>query len=216
MRIARPDSPPTLSKSCSDKLALKQCTSLLSSTTSLLVCPVNAYLDTLVIPSSQCNFTACERSFGLSGRLGAISSAHWKGGYHFQPLHIRTTDREFKLSRRSATSPTDKLRASNISAVRTPTLHETLINGVLQGRKQSDARGGSVLCRRNMWAFFCSIAVLVKDPVVERLLSIPTYSTMKNLEVLKDRIDVKSYVQTTALKGWIRNERDDFPTESER
>src|SRR4051812_32307037 len=36
LKPSRPDAPPTISKSCTDKLALKQCTSLLSSLTSLL------------------------------------------------------------------------------------------------------------------------------------------------------------------------------------
>lgn len=50
---SRADAPQTNSKSCSDKLALKQSTSLLSSLTSLLLHPENAYLRSIVIPISR-------------------------------------------------------------------------------------------------------------------------------------------------------------------
>ena len=66
---ARGDAPPTLSKSCSDKIALKQSTSLLSSLAALLVDPKGAYIDTLVLPLSQYSSTACERAFAASGRM---------------------------------------------------------------------------------------------------------------------------------------------------
>lgn len=64
---ARGDAPPTASKSCSDKLALKQCTSLLSSLTSLFVSPRRAYLAALVLPASQFSEAGCRRCFSAGG-----------------------------------------------------------------------------------------------------------------------------------------------------
>jgi tRNA-specific adenosine deaminase 1 len=64
---SRGDAPPTASKSCSDKLALKQCTSLLSSLTSLFVSPAGVYLSTLVLPESQFSAVACRRCFSAAG-----------------------------------------------------------------------------------------------------------------------------------------------------
>ncbi len=60
---SRADAPPTLSKSCSDKLALRQCTSLLLSPTALLVGPRDAYARTLVLPRSRYSAAGCRRAF---------------------------------------------------------------------------------------------------------------------------------------------------------
>src|SRR6187402_1945264 len=68
---SRPDAPPTLSKSCSDKISLKQSTSLLSSISSLLISPDNIYIHSLILPSSQYSAVACTRAFSDSGRLAS-------------------------------------------------------------------------------------------------------------------------------------------------
>lgn len=127
---SRSDAPPTLSKSCSDKLALHQCTSLLSSPTSLLVSPENAYINTLILPESQYSVSGCRRAFS-DGRTPnddegdkgvavgqarmaplAISDQEnqdqqqFGGGYAFRPFKIKTTDLEFAFSRRSPTTTT--------------------------------------------------------------------------------------------------------------
>lgn len=125
---ARGDAPPTLSKSCSDKLSLKQCTSLLSSVTSLLVNPEHVYLATVVMPESQFSATGCARAFStdstMSGRMAPVlqsSLSHAKdgpvgtnitmmGGYRFHSFEVLTvpssspTGAEFHYSRRSVTS----------------------------------------------------------------------------------------------------------------
>ncbi|AEO65309.1 uncharacterized protein THITE_2112167 [Thermothielavioides terrestris NRRL 8126] len=78
---ARPDSPPTLSKSCSDKLALKQCASLLGALAALLVSPRGAYLATLVLPAAQYDAGACRRCFGGgAGVAGAGPDSNSSGG----------------------------------------------------------------------------------------------------------------------------------------
>lgn len=69
---ARADAPPTLSKSCSDKLAMAQCTSLLSSLTSLLVHPGNGYLSEMVLPEAECVPGAIGRAFGVEGRMAPV------------------------------------------------------------------------------------------------------------------------------------------------
>lgn len=74
---SRPDAPPTLSKSCSDKLSLKQCSSILSSISSLLVGPENAYLTSVVIPKEQLCVCASgfERAFGAIQGMGRMAPA---------------------------------------------------------------------------------------------------------------------------------------------
>ncbi|KAG7291822.1 hypothetical protein NEMBOFW57_001843 [Staphylotrichum longicolle] len=67
---ARGDAPPTHSKSCSDKLALKQCASLLASLAALFVSPRGVYLTTLVLPESQYSARACRRCFSAAADSG--------------------------------------------------------------------------------------------------------------------------------------------------
>jgi tRNA-specific adenosine deaminase 1 len=204
---SRQDAPPTLSKSCTDKLALKQATSLLSSTAAMLISPRNAYLESLILPSSQLIPSACERAFSRVGRLKDLpidTSNQWTGGYRFQGFEVKPTTREFAFSRRKVLAG-EKAVASNLSAVYTPTLEETLIGGVLQGRKQSDPRGASKVCRRNTWALALQVATIASLPIIEKL-SAKTYKDLK--EGASSRTQVKKDVRA-ALKGWARNSGDE-------
>jgi len=206
---ARPDAPPTFSKSCSDKLALKQCTSILSSITSLLIYPQNAYIHSLILPVSQYSAVACDRAFSPTGRMRGVDDKKWHGGYRFRPFVVRTTGREFLFSRRSAMA-NEKLATSNLSVMWTPTLQETLIGGVLQGRKQFDPRGASQVCRRQMWRAVVDVIALCGLVGLEGVAARGSYSDLKNRsDLLKERRRVKSEATAQALSGWIRNCGDD-------
>ncbi|KAL8705590.1 MAG: hypothetical protein Q9201_001277, partial [Fulgogasparrea decipioides] len=208
---ARADSPQTLSKSCSDKLALKQCISLLSSCTSLLVNPGNAYLESLIIPKSQYVEHACDRSFGPNGRMKSVAGRQWPGGYAYRPFKIRTTDREFTYSRRSKPASSKELRTSNIAAVRNPNLHEALIVGRLQGRQKLDPKAASAICSKRMWKMTLQVLAALGIP---RLLQTVSESlnaqSWKESTLFADRHRVKADVRSEALKGWVRNEGDEF------
>ena len=204
---SRSDAPPTQSKSCTDKLALKQATSLLSSTTSLLVAPRNAYLQSLILPTSQVVPPACERAFSRSGRLKDLltpSIDAWQGGYCFHPFEIRTTKREFAWSRRSMES-SEKVIATNLSAVWTPSWQETLIGGVLQGKKQLDPRGASAVCRRNMWKTALQVAAAVGITKLVEVLGKSKYKEIKESQAFEQRKKVKDDMRRDGLKGWVRN-----------
>ncbi|TAQ85541.1 hypothetical protein B7494_g6130 [Chlorociboria aeruginascens] len=213
---SRPDAPLTLSKSCSDKLSLKQCTSLLSSLTSLLISPKNCYIHTLILPSSQYSPVACFRAFGASGRMKDMLAENgrgreWGEGYSFKPFRVVTTEREFEFSRRCNLE--GKLVSSNLAASWTANGNqETLIGGVLQGRKLFDTRGASRMCNRNMWKLAAEISGLVGVRVIEQALGGEgkRYGDIKEGELLKIRRVVKKDVREKALKGWVKNEGDDF------
>ncbi len=202
--VARADSSPTLSKSCSDKLALKQCTSLLSSLTSLLISPKNAYIDTLILPSSQYRPAACERAFGPTGRMKSVATKKWSKGYTFHPIQIKPTDLEFNYSRRSAKVGSQNLesKGSNISAVWTPRLQETLINGVLQGRKQTDAKGASALSRNRMQELLLDIVFRLESSMAKEITGLGSYAKTKRAKPLEVRWHVKNDAKMEALKGW--------------
>jgi tRNA-specific adenosine deaminase 1 len=207
---SRPDAPRTLSKSCSDKIALNQCTSLLSSLSSLLISPSNAYISSIVLPESQYSSEACTRAFSSSGRMSVLKDKTWDGGYRFHDLKVNTTSREFKYSRRQVLADGEKVVPSNISAsctrnaTSTPTV-ETLIGGVLQGRKQYDSRGASRVCKKKMWQLALEVAALVAVPVIERSLKAATYSELKACQQLEGRKKVKDEVREKCLKPWVRN-----------
>ncbi|KAI5275117.1 adenosine-deaminase domain-containing protein [Aureobasidium subglaciale] len=205
---ARPDAPPTLSKSCSDKLALKQYTSVLSAVSSLLIRPENAYIHTLVMPQSQLVPEACDRAFGRNGRLSALQDAA-SGQFAFRPFAVRPTTREFMFSRRIADASTTSIVPSNISSLTYGPKHETLINGTLQGRKQGDPKGASVVSRRSMWSLALKVATLLAQPGLVAVLNTQSYADIKASEMLADRQTAKQTARNLSLQGWKRNTGDD-------
>ncbi|KAF1971913.1 adenosine-deaminase [Bimuria novae-zelandiae CBS 107.79] len=215
---SRPDAPPTLSKSCTDKLTLTQATSLLSALPSLLISPRNVYLRTLTLPASQHIPSAVARAFAPSGRMRtAVEKAGiWSGGYAWHSFAVHSTRREFRWSRRMVPSGV-KATASNLSAVWTAAWQETLIGGVLQGRKQFDARGASAICRRSVWKVALQIAGIAGMPAVVEALGRGTYKMVKDGEMLEARRRVKRDVRRQALQGWVKNTGDDeFAFEDDR
>ncbi|OTB02885.1 hypothetical protein M426DRAFT_322306 [Hypoxylon sp. CI-4A] len=138
---ARPDAPPTLSKSCSDKLAQHQATSLLSSTTSLLVAPEHVYLLKLIMPASRHDASACQRAFSAAGRMksaAARSGTSFAGGYTFRPFVVETTTLEFRFSQRSV----EALVFGNASNANCNAAAATASNNEKQDAKKSAAAKG--------------------------------------------------------------------------
>ncbi|KAL8863601.1 MAG: hypothetical protein Q9178_000282 [Gyalolechia marmorata] len=208
---ARADSPQTLSKSCSDKLALKQCTSMLSSFTSLLVNPANAYIKSLVLPKGQYSEHACQRSFGPKGRMKPVANHRWSGGYAFCPFKVRTTDHEFAFSRRSKPASSRELRTSNVAAVLNPYIQEALILGRLQGRQRFDPKAASAICSKRMWKTTLQVLAALGTPKLLQSISVSSrVQDWKKSVLFADRQRVKADVTAAALSGWIRNDGDDF------
>jgi len=218
---SRPDAPPTLSKSCSDKLSSYQFLSLLSSLTSLLLSPTSVYISSLVLPSSQYSTPGIKRAFSSSGRLAALEGKNWEGGYGWKEMKVLTTDREFRYSRRfgegmDGGGKTEYV-SSNISAVwMRGGQSETLINGTLQGRKQFDTRGASMLCRRKMWRLAIDVVkaagwiggMAVGAEGIKKTLKGRKYKDVKGSQLLEGRRKVKEDVRKV-LEGWVSNEGDD-------
>lgn len=204
----RADSPPTLSKSCSDKLALRQCVSTLLSPLSLLVSPENAYITSVVLHTRVFSSVACERAFGLSGRMGVLQGRDWGGGYAFRPFRVSTTEVEFQFAKAETSAV-----GSNISAVWVRGRGaETLIGGVLQGRKQfSGARGASMLCKARVWKAVSGVAAMAGIRVVQMAVDVAVYRALKEGACMAARNEAKEETRT-ALGGWARNGGDDFGT----
>ena len=132
----------------------------------------------------------------------------WENGYSFKPFEIKTTSREFRFCRRQAMSEGEKLVPSNISASWTPYHFETLIGGVLQGRKQGDIRGASLVCKSRMWKVALETSGLVNASQVEDCLTKAKYMDVRTDDLLAARQAAKQIVRNGALDGWIRNAGD--------
>lgn len=214
---ARGDAPITLSKSCSDKLALKESTSVLSSVVALFIHPENAYIDTVVLPQSQFSAAGCERSFSAKGRMNCLDGRGWEGGYAFRPFHVQTTSLEFEFSKRSVQASSEKITASNMAAAwNAGGVDEGLINGVLQGRRAFDVKGASLVSRRRMWALAREVAeTLAATSGIQKQLAAPTYEEAKAKgECTAVRRFVVEDVKRGALAGWVANPGDlDFGLE---
>lgn len=92
----------------------------------------------------------------------------------------------------------------------TPRLQESLINGVLQGRKQSDPRGGSALCNARLWKLYSQAANAIGLPTLQENLRLKNYQQIKLSEQLRSRLEVKEEVRNKALRGWVPNDGDHF------
>ncbi|EAW08163.1 tRNA-specific adenosine deaminase [Aspergillus clavatus NRRL 1] len=103
---ARADAEATRSKSCSDKLALHQVSSLLSYETSLLVAPTdNAYIAGYILPEEEISRAGCARCFSETGRMKPLKGRFWPEshtpgsdtphyGYRLRPFEILSVPTE--------------------------------------------------------------------------------------------------------------------------
>lgn len=201
---ARPDAPVTMSKSCSDKLALKQVTGLLSGISARVVQVDNCYIQTLVLPEAEVVDDAMARSFGSEGRMKPLND--WEGtkvGHKLRPFEVNKTSRQFAYSAQFG-----EAGGSNLSALWTPRRQEVLVNGVLQGRKQFDPRGASCVSRRGMWKLALNVALTAGIPTLGSFLQRGTYEQAKDTKS-DGRKEAKQAACDRALKGWKRNERDE-------
>ena len=179
---------------------------MLNSMSSLLLSPRNAYLETLVIPQSQFIPEAFERAFAPQGRFCALKSEvfnNW-GSFVYHPFRIQVSHREFEWSRRIH-EEVQKYVASNTSTVYTIYNRELLVNGVLQGRKQKDARGASSICRKSLWQSVIEVPYRSRFSDAAVMWSKVTYGDLKTDEVMAARTKVKLDVQTNVLYDWIKN-----------
>ena len=143
--------------------------------------------------------------------MSPVAGSAWLAGYGFRPFRVETTRIDFHNSRSAAGTKVDCCKGSNISAVWTPRHHETLINGVLQGRKQTDPMGASALSRIQVWNLFLETIDLINVSALRNLLKMPSYPDMKRSPDLEHRRRVKDNVKSEALQGWNNGTFDSRP-----
>jgi len=226
----RGDAEPTLSKSCSDKLTLKQVTSVLSFGASVLIAITpNAYLSQVVVPADKYSEGGYSRAFGPAGRMAFARSAPLPPAFGFRPFTATVLARDFDpfpFSRPWSGGPASK--AGNVSAVFVAAASnagaavcETIVRGVRQGFQQfgEDAKKCSALSRWKTWDLVARIVDLVLAqqgpgsvplPVRRHLVCLHTASSYRELKegsLGAARAAAKATVVLT-LGGWRRNEGD--------
>lgn len=138
--------------------------------------------------------------------MGALVGRCWSGGYKFAPFRVRTTGVVFSASRRVAEGGKGKVVGSNVCAVWVRGVGgETLIGGVLQGRKQwAGVAGASRVCRGRVWAAAVGVAEVLGGEGLLGSMRVETYEGMKAGVRMRVRAGVKEEVRGV-LGGWERN-----------
>lgn len=230
---ARADAEPTLSKSCTDKLALKQVTSVLAFPTSLFIeRTANTYLKSVVLPGEKYDADGFARAFGPDGRLAARPFSDrtvTSPAIHY--FEIETLPRDsarFAYEKCASTDSTPSTKAGNVSALWVrgsdddePLINETLVNGVKQGSKQFSESSfkTSAVSRKNMWQHGRVLVSLLQQrertmeidrnylSQLEATLTLEMYSDAKESMLDRDRGAAKEYAMLV-LGGWKKNEGD--------
>lgn len=94
---SRGDAEPTLSKSCTDKLSVKQISSLLSFPAYHFIArSPNVYLSSLILPALKYSAVSCTRAFSSTGRLSPAQNLSFPGGYDFHAFKVIALPEDFQ------------------------------------------------------------------------------------------------------------------------
>jgi tRNA-specific adenosine deaminase 1 len=225
---SRRDAEATMSKSCTDKLTLKQVTSILCFPASLIIAPTeNAYLSGLIVPSTRYSEEGFRRAFGQSGRLASMSTWHLPPCFQFHPFVTETLPPHFEpfpFAKTITAQPS--VKAGNVSAVFIKSLqeidvdlNETILRGVRQGHRPfaDDPKKASVVCRLRLWEPVRSLVDLIQGEesipahIRKGLLhtrASASYEELKASHLNAHRRAAKETV-TRSLGKWPKNSGDD-------
>lgn len=206
----RRDSPPTFSKSCSDKLALKSATSLLNSLLANIIDPATCYLDCLILPKPAFHGAGLRRAF--QQRLQTIHDCIWPGGFHVKMFQTLTTNLPMSPTLTLPTTLDNKNLATASTSIifvdRRPL--EVILGGIKMGSPfPPSVRGASYLCRATMGQDFLNLIAreaAIRPPLKE-LFPKCTYGALK--EKMAVRAQPVKCAAREALGHWERNEGDD-------
>jgi tRNA-specific adenosine deaminase 1 len=225
---SRGDAEATMSKSCTDKLTLKQVTSVLCFPASLIIAPTeNAYLSGLIVPSTKYSETGFRRAFGSSGRVASLQTSQLPPSAQFRPFKITILPIDFEpFPFAKADTTQRRTKAGNVSAVFIKSLqgsnkdiHETILGGVRQGHRPfvNDLKKPSVACRLKLWELVRTIIACIQEehsiPAETRLellrtRAVTNYGELKACALNAHRRAAKEIV-TKSLGWWPKNVGDE-------
>ncbi|KAK9461009.1 adenosine deaminase/editase [Lipomyces oligophaga] len=188
----RSDSPESLSKSCTDKLLMKQYTSVLLSPTSYVFSPKGAYLRAILVPRSKIIDSAFNRAFRIEERIKGIA----KTQYDFDWIGYNTTFKDSKENTKAGGRPCS---VSMVYIENESEQVEAITRGMRMGWKAGSEGSISKLSRRKM----AELAGEISETVRNKL----RYSELKDESTAREQIKWKT---RSNLGRWIRTGDDDF------
>lgn len=219
---ARGDAEVSWSKSCSDKLAVRECLGVLNATVDALIETV--WLQSLVLPLGKGDENAMKRAFGKDGRLSDLQGRQMPGHYNFRPFGVEilpTGSPQFPFAK----PKNERSKAGNVTSIwivgragKGTEASEVLINGVKQGWRQNseDFRKASVVCRENVWRKGRKVVEFLRGldgyemiaEDLQRLLSLRSYAELKGSLLQSRRAHAKKLV-IDILGHWYPNRGDE-------
>ena len=187
----RKDSPVSYSKSCSDKLCLKQLTGITNAFTSLFY--ENTFLDFLVVSHKKFHSTDFDRCF-YERFAKKLPQCH--------PLQTLTYDCDFEYSQDSdkVASPLSILHISSLK------LTQVLSNGVKDGafrkNKPAQEHAQSIVCNQAL--------IRRANPLEWNIKHYKTYQAMKTDNIERQALKKKGRDVLTKGELWIATTKDDF------
>lgn len=191
----RRDSPVTYSKSCSDKLALRQFTSILCGILARIVNPEHFYLSGLVVPLSQLNSSDFTRAFSKEGRLRNYTKYKFQFK-EYQPHFFSYLGTRLRFENSKEAIPHGK---PCFKSIVWSSWHpcEAILGGVQMGSKPFSGKGYSIYCRKELTLQVLKLA---------SCQSIDSYLCYKQTN---SRTTTKQIVYEI-LGGWLATSNDDF------
>lgn len=186
----RPDSLISYSKSCSDKLCLKQLTGICNTTTALIFDPI--YLDYLVVNGVKTkNFERCfiNRLSGIEPRV-----------HHLKLLHYTNDGYEYHKAQDKEPSPVSLLYIVPSQFVQV--LNNGIKNGAAAAKNKTPKAGTeSIICNQS---FITAFNKLISTPST---IASPTYLQLKRSQVNRERL---KNIGKTTLQNWKPTDDDEF------
>ena len=223
---ARADAEISMSKSCTDKLMLKQFSGLLSFPARQFVQLNQAsFLQHLIVHQDKHHTVGYERAFAVHGRLNDVPDNVLLQAVFFDVVKLPPSCPRFTFERPSSGTQS---KVSNFSAVwlagvgNEPPITEVLVNGVKQGFKQLDHRYGkaSTLSRRKL----LDLGMVIGDLMLKSDIAAPSVLLSSNAEFSRVKSSAKSearrcqkQIVLDCLGGWPHIEdkdKDDFLVKS--
>ena len=216
----RPDSPLSLSKSCSDKLSAMSFTSIFSSLTLQFISPERAYINAIILPGDDINVQTVDaiakgwdRAFSSQGRLLPLEGCVSDGGFNFNEIKcilssvIPPEQLVPKLKKQQDWATSDKC-ALYVKG-KEP---QVIIEGVRSGCKAVPPKyeNASMVCRAKMFEVYTEIAHILGQEAVH------TYGSLKLTKYGVQKQNAKEHVRTV-LQNWEPSSGDsDFTLEQVR
>ncbi|KAK9478884.1 adenosine deaminase/editase [Lipomyces japonicus] len=204
----RADAPRTMSKSCSDKLAARQRTSLLLTATSTIMSAQNMYLTELIVPSQKHDLSSFGRAFGRVRPFDCTTALARPAEYGFVPITVTTysavAGRMFAHDRTRQELVSKPSMVSLVYVAGGQHGAEAIVKGRRMGGRAGTAAAASVVCRQAL-ARAAALAIMAvenpHDQVVTRYIELKTMDPA--------RVAVKQATRR-ALGNWTPTATDDF------